>query len=119
MPFRLWDFLWGAASRRRTCGIFAGSQEAPAALAGRVPGSPVPFRGDRAPINAVRDKLDHLQRLGVNAVEFMPWTAWPGGAFDWGYMPFLYFAVEDRYVRDPKDPLRRLDRLKELISTAP
>jgi pullulanase len=74
------------------------------------------FRGDRAPIDAVRDKLDHLQRLGVNAVEFMPWTAWPGGAFDWGYMPFLYFAVEDRYVRDPTDPLRRLDRLKELIN---
>ena len=32
-----------------------------------------------------------------------PWTAWPGGAFDWGYMPFLYFAVEDRCVRDSKE----------------
>jgi 1,4-alpha-glucan branching enzyme len=74
------------------------------------------FRGDRAPIDAVRDKLDHLQQLGVNAVELMPWTAWAGGRFDWGYMPILYFAVEDRYVRDPQDPLRRLDRLKELIN---
>ena len=74
------------------------------------------FRTDRPPLDAVRDKLDHLQQLGVNAVELMPWTAWPGGRFDWGYMPFLYFAVEDRYVRDPTDPLRRLDRLKQLIN---
>ena len=29
----------------------------------------------------MRDKLDDLQALGVNAIEFMPWTAWPGSAF--------------------------------------
>jgi pullulanase len=74
------------------------------------------YRGDAAPLDAISGKLDHLGDLGVNAVELMPWTAWPGGSFDWGYMPFLYFAVEDRYVFDPQDPLRRLDRLKNLIS---
>jgi len=29
------------------------------------------FRADRAPLAAVRDKLDYLQCLGINAVEFL------------------------------------------------
>lgn len=30
------------------------------------------YRGTRAPVDAVRDRLDYLQDLGVNTVEFMP-----------------------------------------------
>ncbi len=41
-------------------------------------------------------RLDYLQSLGVNAIEFMPLTniAEP---FRWGYMPLSYFSPEDRY----------------------
>ena len=73
------------------------------------------YRGDRAPVDAVKDKIAYLVDLGVNAVEFMPWTAWRGGAFNWGYEPFLFFAVENRYIEDPANPLDRLYRLKCLI----
>lgn len=47
----------------------------------------------------------------------MPWTAWPGGSFSWGYNPFALFAAEDRYLAEAGgDPLRRLDRLKRLVT---
>ena len=35
----------------------------------------------------------------MNAIEFMPWTAWRGSEFTWGYDPFLFFSVENRYSR--------------------
>ena len=72
-------------------------------------------RQDRAPIDAVRDKLDYLVDLGVNAIAFMPWTAWPGNQFSWGYNPFLYFAVEFRYIEDPDRPADKLFWLGRLI----
>ena len=74
------------------------------------------FRGVKAPVDAVRDRIQYLVDLGVNAVEFMPWTAWPGGAFNWGYDPYLFFAVENRYIEDPAGPLDRLFRLKTLVN---
>jgi 1,4-alpha-glucan branching enzyme len=74
------------------------------------------FLGARAPVDAIKDKVDYLVDLGVNAVEFMPWVAWPGGAFSWGYNPFLFFAVENRYIADPTNALDRLYRLKTLIN---
>ena len=73
------------------------------------------YRQDRSPLDAVWDKLDYLQELGVNAVEFMPWTAWRGSEFSWGYDPFLFFSVENRYVECPAEPLDRLVRLERLI----
>lgn len=74
------------------------------------------FRGNQAPFDALRDKLDYLQELGINAIEFMPWTAWPGGNFSWGYDPFQFFSVEHRYVNDPQHPLEKLYKLKRLIN---
>jgi 1,4-alpha-glucan branching enzyme len=74
------------------------------------------FRGNRAPIDAVHDRLDYLQDLGVNAIEFMPWTSWPGGGFSWGYDPYQFFAVEYRYVHDGAAPADKLYRLKTLIN---
>jgi pullulanase len=75
------------------------------------------YRGGAAPVDAVRDRIDHLEALGVNAVELMPWTAWPGGSFSWGYNPFALFAVEDRYLAEAGgDPLDRLSRLKRLVT---
>lgn len=74
------------------------------------------FRENRAPVDAVKDKIDYLADLGTNAIEFMPWTAWRGGEFSWGYNPFLFFAVENRYIEDPANPLDRLYRLKTLFN---
>lgn len=73
------------------------------------------IRGDAAPVDIVREKIPYLVELGVNAVEIMPWTAWRGGEFNWGYDPFQFFAVENRYIEDPTNPLDRLYRLKRLI----
>jgi pullulanase len=75
------------------------------------------FRGERAPVDAVLVQLDHVLAVGVNTVQLMPWTAWRGGAFSWGYDPFLFFAVEDRYIADPAQPSDRVVRLKRLVDT--
>ncbi len=74
------------------------------------------FRHGRAPIDAIHDKLDYLEALGINAIEFMPWTAWPGDDFSWGYDPFQFFAVEHRYVHDNDRPADKIFRLKRLIN---
>lgn len=76
----------------------------------------IKYRNGRAPIDAVIDKLDYIRDLGFNAIEFMPWMAWPGDAFSWGYNPFLYFAVEHRFVDEPLEPAEKISRLKRLIS---
>ena len=73
------------------------------------------FRGNDAPFDAIRHKLDYLQDLGVNAIEVMPWTAWPGGGFNWGYEPFQFFSVAHRYVNDGRAEADKLVRLKWLI----
>lgn len=74
------------------------------------------FRGNRAPLAAVVDKLDYLQSLGVNAIEFMPWTQWPGTGYDWGYDPQDYFAVAYPYTLNPANDAEKLFLLKNLIS---
>ena len=80
------------------------------------------YRGARAPISAVEDKLDYLaSKLGVNAILFMPWTAWPGQGFNWGYNPTQYFSVEYRYANGlaadgTPQPEEKLSRLAALIS---
>ena len=74
------------------------------------------FRGTRAPLDAISDKVQYLADLGVNAVELMPWTAWTADAFDWGYEPYAYFSVAHRYTLDPLDATKKLSYLKEFIS---
>ncbi len=74
------------------------------------------FRNNDAPFDAIKKKLDYLQDLGVNTIEFMPWTAWPGSDFNWGYEVFQFFSVEYRYINDDRNPLDKLYRLKTLIN---
>ena len=75
------------------------------------------YRGDKAPLEAVLDKLDYIADLGVNAIEFMPWVAWPDtDGFSWGYDPAYFFSVESHYVFRADEPLERLTRLAELVS---
>jgi hypothetical protein len=74
------------------------------------------YRGSRSPVQAVLEKLDRIASLGFNAIEFMPWTAWVGGGFNWGYLPYQYYSVEHSYVADPNDFREQLSVLKLLIS---
>ena len=45
---------------------------------------------------ALKDTLSYLKRLGVNAVEVMPFTNFEGGN-SWGYNPNFYFAPDKVY----------------------
>jgi pullulanase len=75
------------------------------------------YRGNRAPVDAVRDKLDHILSLGANAIEFMPWIAWPDDtSFSWGYDPAYFFSVESAYLSGAGNPYDRLSRIADLIS---
>jgi glycosidase len=56
----------------------------------------------------IRDTLDYLKRLGVNAIELMPVNEFEGNS-SWGYNPSMYFAV-DKYYGPAND-------LKELIDS--
>ncbi|MBF0554141.1 MAG: alpha amylase C-terminal domain-containing protein [Nitrospirae bacterium] len=74
------------------------------------------YRGGTAPIEAVTEKISYVADLGVNAVLFMPWTAWPGYGYSWGYTPYQYFSVEYRYTNAVGKPSEKLSLLKILIS---
>jgi glycosidase len=45
---------------------------------------------------AVQAKLDYLKRLGVNTIEFMPFSEFEGNS-SWGYNPNFYFAPDKAY----------------------
>lgn len=75
------------------------------------------YRGTRAPVDAVVDKIEHLLAMRINAVEFMPWIAWPDDTdFSWGYDPAYFFSVESKYVFDPSGPMDRLSRIGQLVT---
>jgi glycosidase len=75
------------------------------------------YRGGRAPIDAVLDKLDYIAGLGFNAIEFMPWIAWPDeNPYSWGYDPAYYFAAESLYVGVEGDETNRLVRINRLVN---
>jgi pullulanase/glycogen debranching enzyme len=75
------------------------------------------YRNHRAPVDAVIDKLTYLKALGVNAIEFMPWIAWPDSdTFSWGYDPAYFFSAEYNYITDPASKLEKLSRLAHMIS---
>lgn len=46
--------------------------------------------------HSVIDKLPYLQELGINTIELMPVTEFPGD-YSWGYNPAHPFAVEESY----------------------
>lgn len=51
----------------------------------------------------LKDTLSYLKRLGVNAIEVMPWTEFEGNN-SWGYNTFQYFAPDKYY--GPKNTLK-------------
>lgn len=79
------------------------------------------FLGARSALDAISHKLDHLVSLGINAILFLPWTAWANDLYSWGYTPYEYFSVEHRYTNDLTDTsqnheTRQLSRLRQLIN---
>lgn len=75
--------------------------------------------GQRSALEAVVTKLDYLQKLGINAILFLPWTAWANDQYSWGYTPYQYFSVEHRYTNDETDTeheTKQLSRLRYLIT---
>ncbi len=53
--------------------------------------------------NTLIDTLDYLDRLGVNAVELMPFNEFEGNS-SWGYNPNFYFAPDKYY--GPRNTLK-------------
>jgi pullulanase len=120
---------YGGDAKDRSAFVVGGSPAQPETISQRLPSSDLiiyelmiddftkQYRRTRAPIDAIHDKLDLVQSLGINAIEFMPWIAWPDDAsFSWGYDPAYFFSVESAYVSDPGNPLDRLSRLAGLIT---
>lgn len=60
---------------------------------------------ERRSYNAVTERLDYLQSLGVNALELMPVMEFEGN-LSWGYNPSFFFAPDKYY--GTKDELKRL-----------
>jgi 1,4-alpha-glucan branching enzyme len=52
----------------------------------------------------LKDTLGYLKRLGVNAVEVMPFNEFNGN-LSWGYNPFMFFAPDKYY--GPKNTLKQ------------
>ena len=76
---------------------------------------------NEAPLQTIIRKLDELVDLGINAIEFMPWTAWifpddPTRDFSWGYNPVQYFSVAHKYLLNPAVETDKLVYLKQLIN---
>ncbi|MEC3906758.1 alpha-amylase family glycosyl hydrolase [Tamlana sp. 2201CG12-4] len=46
--------------------------------------------------DAVKDRLDYLENLGVNAIEFMPLNEFDGNE-SWGYNPSFHMALDKYY----------------------
>jgi 1,4-alpha-glucan branching enzyme len=53
------------------------------------------FVADRK-ISTIIDTLDYLKKLGVNAIELMPFNEFEGND-SWGYNPDFYFATDKAY----------------------
>jgi len=53
------------------------------------------FTSDKT-YKAVQAKLEYLKRLGINTIEFMPFSEFEGNN-SWGYNPNFYFAPDKAY----------------------
>jgi len=120
---------YGGDANDRSAFVVGGTVADPEPIANRLPSNDLiiyelmiddftrDYRGAGAPVDAIRDKLDLVQALNVNAIEFMPWISWPDDTnFSWGYDPAYFFSVESSYVAAPGNPLERLSRLANLIT---
>ena len=67
--------------------------------------------------------IDHLKKLGVNAVHILPSfdyasvdeTKLDTPQYNWGYDPLNYNVPEGSYSTDPYDPAKRITELKQMV----
>ncbi|MDR0832454.1 MAG: hypothetical protein LBM99_06115 [Bacillales bacterium] len=77
----------------------------------------------------VKTGFDHLEELGVNAVQVLPFfdadneerlgndsTGNPYRKFNWGYNPLNYSVLDGAFSNDPASPTARINEFKELVS---
>lgn len=70
--------------------------------------------------NDVSTGYDHLNQLGVNAVQILPFFDHDNDEtndedYNWGYNPLNYNCVEGSYSSDPTNPIARISELKNLV----
>ncbi len=70
-----------------------------------------------------RNGIDHLKKLGVNAVHILPSydyasvdeTRLNEPQYNWGYDPVNYWVPEGSYSTDPNDPVARIQEFKRMV----
>lgn len=74
-------------------------------------------------VDAPGTPLDYFRRLGVNAIEFLPFHEFQNGSstnfplhYHWGYMTSLFFAPESSYATNPAGATQ-VTQLKQLVNT--
>jgi len=70
---------------------------------------------------AIIEKIPHLKRLGITAVELMPvFQNDPAGGDFWGYMPLAFFAPHVQYAiaQGPGGPLREFRDMVRALHAA-
>jgi 1,4-alpha-glucan branching enzyme len=70
-------------------------------------GGPDGIKDGKTRLQKVIEKLDYIADLGINGIELMPVTEFPG-TYSWGYTPLSYFAVESGYG-SPEDLCQLID----------
>lgn len=71
--------------------------------------------------NGVTTGFDHIKELGVNAVQILPIFDQANDereenrAFNWGYNPLNYNALDGIYSSDPYDGYQKIKEFKELV----
>lgn len=74
--------------------------------------------GTRVPGTDLHTGLDHLKKLGVNAVQLLPVYDFhheTRGAYNWGYDPYLYNVPEAQYSTQPEDPITTIKEFKLMV----
>lgn len=66
--------------------------------------------------------FDYIRLLGVTHVQLLPVFDFatvdeenPNGQYNWGYDPLNYFCPEGAFSSDPRNPIARVQELRELV----
>ncbi|MBO8461435.1 MAG: hypothetical protein IAA85_01745 [Firmicutes bacterium] len=68
----------------------------------------------------VKTGFDHLEELGVNAIQILPFfdqdNVEINSPYNWGYNPLNYNVLEGSYSTNPRDGLVRIREFKQLVA---
>ena len=68
----------------------------------------------------VKTGFDHLEELGVNAIQILPFfdqdNVEINSPYNWGYNPLNYNVLEGSYSSNPKDGFVRIKEFKQLVA---